>query len=465
MRYALPLAFLVLAAADARAFGFGLGAAAAKRSAAVLDKAAASQPAAASTATVPSRVLWSYSGEPVYYASPALTDGGTVYFATSHSYEHYLSYWNQGQAPPPLNYGLYAYDSSGTFKWRYSDGTNAPARGSPVIGADGTIYYTVERLGASLATSSIELHAVKPDGTQRWKLTVSTCDPEIGSLTPALAADGTIYLAGRDVTAFHPDGSIKWRLYASQSPTSVYFGAPSVASDGTLYTVYWTTAGAGGQVLLALNPDGTERARSPNLGTYPLTGSPVIAGDGTVYMGIQDQLGLSGAQNGALLAFTSTGAIKWAFPAGDFDVRSPPTLAVDGTIYFGTKGNSGFVYALDSDGNMKWRYATIDDAGCACGVDVYNSPAVGADGTVYVNNEFGILYAFNPDGTILFKDAVAGGLGGGANWSSGLISPSGTFFTGKTYGAFVAVKTSSLGPAASAWPRYHRTNDNAGRAP
>ena len=380
MKLSFSIALLVLAAADARGFGFGLGGAAAKRAAAVVNKAMAvsTSTASASAAAVPSRVLWSYIGEPVYYASPALTSGGTVYFATSHPYEHYLTYWNQGQAPPPLNYGLYAYDSSGTFKWRYSDGTNAPARGSPVIGADGTIYYTVERLGVSLAASSIELHAVKPDGTQRWKLTVSTCDPEIGALTPALAADGTIYLAGRDVTAFHPDGSIKWKLYGSQSFTSVYFGAPAVASDGTLYTVYWTTSGAGGQSLLALNPDGSERGRSPNLGTYPITGSPIIGGDGTVYMGIQDDLGLSGARNGALVAFTSTGAIKWAFPAGDFDVRSPPTLAVDGTIYFGTKGNSGFVYALNPDGSMKWRYATIDDAGCVCGVDVYNSPTVGA---------------------------------------------------------------------------------------
>jgi len=418
-----------------------------------------------STTTL-ARLKWSlHFPETVYYASPAIASDGTIYFGTSHHYSLYASSWNISQKPTSAGYGLYAYNPNGTQKWKYSDGIDAPVRGSPVIAPDGTIYIVLERLGTSQATTSEELHAVTALGAHKWKVTISTAYSQIGTLAPSVAPDGTIYIPGRNVSAYNPDGSLKWINYGSQSSTSLFFASPAIAPDGTVYSVIWAT-GAAGQVLRAYNPDGSVKWNSADLGTYPLTCSPSIAGDGTIYLGIKDNNSISGQNGGALIAFWSTGTIRWAYPAGDFDVRSQPSIDADGTIYFGTKGNNGYVYALNPDGTLKWRHATVNDLVCpGCGTDVYNTPAIGADGIIYVANELAFVYAFNPDGTILWKDNTLTS-NGGITQSSAALAPDGTLYIGTAYGDFMAVRTGSLGLKTTAqWPRFKYGNDSSGAKP
>lgn len=483
-RFLLASAFLLMPAPRGWGFGFGLGKTAAQKSSTVVEKGIAKSsqttvntPNNGNTGSPPEPVAgisvkWAYIGEPIYYSSPAVAPDGTVYFGTSHHFQYYSSYWRQGQKPPPKPYGLYAYHPDGTLRWKYFAGPDLPVRGSTSIGPDGTLYTIFERLSDAQWKTTEELHALTPDGALKWKVEISTYYSEIGNLTPSIGDDGTIYVAGRDTIAYRPDGTEKWRHTGEYVYTNLFYGAPAIGKDGTIYTVVWSTFSPYGQSMHALNPDGTMRWASPNLGTYPISCSPSIAADGTIYIGIHDTQGLAGVpdtnpgETSALIAVdASSGGIKWAFAAHDFDVRSSPSIDADGTIYFGTKGNNGFVYAVNPDGSKKWSYATNHEAQDRGGTDVYNTPAIGVDGTIYAYSEWGYLYAFRRDGSLKWKDNALLPQYGGGEESSPTITQDGTLYIGKGYGAFMAVHTDTLGLSLSAqWPRFHRDDRNSGRA-
>ncbi len=74
----------------------------------------------------------------------------------------------------------------------------------------------------------------------------------------------------------------------------------------------------------------------------------------------------------------------WEFEAG-LPVSSSPAIGSDGTVYVGSEDSK--VYALNPDGTKLWEFLT--------GNMVWSSPAIGSDGTVYVGSEDGKLYALN----------------------------------------------------------------------
>jgi ABC-type dipeptide/oligopeptide/nickel transport system permease subunit len=123
---------------------------------------------------------------------------------------------------------------------------SAPRLAAPAIGPDETIY----------VASADTLHALAPDGTERWA--VPFPGPPAGA--PALAADGTIYLTDTQggLYAYAPDGSARWQFQSSYR-AEVGHG-PIVGRDGTIY--YGII-----DALQAVNPDGTARwlNRDPRL--------------------------------------------------------------------------------------------------------------------------------------------------------------------------------------------------------
>src|SRR5262245_10091141 len=85
-----------------------------------------------------------------------------------------------------------------------------------------------------------------------------------------------------------------------------------------------------------------------------------------------------------------TAQIAWANPDIEADASSP-VIANDGTVYVGSLSSRMF-YAVDGQGHIKWSYQMSSG--------ITASPAIAGDGTVYIAPEGGDLYAFEPDGTL-----------------------------------------------------------------
>ncbi|MGE5702045.1 MAG: PQQ-binding-like beta-propeller repeat protein [Clostridia bacterium] len=158
---------------------------------------------------------------------------------------------------------------------------------------------------------------------------------------------------------------LKWKFTTNGMVQS----SPVIAADGTVFI------GSHDGNLYAINPDGTQKWTFDTGGW--IESSPAIAADGTVYIGSDD---------GNLYAIDpANGNQIWAFSAqGEF--VSSPSIATDGTIYIGCVDAN--LYAIDPNGSLKWKFAT--------GQQIFSSPAIAADGTIYIGNDDGILFAIDP---------------------------------------------------------------------
>ncbi|MFQ6047702.1 MAG: PQQ-binding-like beta-propeller repeat protein, partial [Gemmatimonadales bacterium] len=65
----------------------------------------------------------------------------------------------------------------------------------------------------------------------------------------------------------------------------------------------------------------------------------------------------------------------WEFVTGD-PVSSSPAMSADGTVYVGSWDYN--LYAINPDGTRRWEFVTGDE--------VHSSPAIDTDGTVYVGS-------------------------------------------------------------------------------
>ena len=175
-------------------------------------------------------------------------------------------------------------------------------------------------------------------------------------------------------------GSIKWIF----TRTNMLQSSPVIAQDGTIYLGQF-------KYLYAINPDGTEKWRWEI--DYPggIASSPAIAPDGTIYIG---------SDYHDFFAVHPNGTKKWTFHTDDGVWRSAPTIAQDGTIYIGCT-QDGY-YAINPDGTEKWHFDTD-------GL-ILQTAALAADGTVYLSSHddhmysHGWLYALNStDGSLLWQ--------------------------------------------------------------
>lgn len=260
---------------------------------------------------------------------------------------------------------------------------------SPALGADGTIY---------IGDFDGRISAIDPEnGSLKWRRTVGS---GTSNSTPAIGSNGTIYI-GSSIAGFigrfcalNPDGSIKWQYQTGDDndsfPDGGFDSSPFLGADGTIYV------GSSNNNVFAFNSeDGTLKWTYKTGGS--IYSSPSVAIDGTIYIGSSDK---------KVYALNPDGSLKWYYQTGKI-VKSSPAIGSDGTVYIGS--NDGKVYAFNPDGTLKWSYDTDNDLAlcCPCGNCFHSaveaSPAIGADGTIYIGNIKGVngmFYAFNPDGSL-----------------------------------------------------------------
>ncbi|WP_407543337.1 PQQ-binding-like beta-propeller repeat protein (plasmid) [Deinococcus radiomollis] len=319
--------------------------------------------------------------------------------------------------------------------------------GSPVVdtGTHGTVY---------IGSFDKNLYAYDFNGVPLWKFATTS---QL-AFAPALNADGTMTLVGSDgkIYNLNRDGTQNSVADIAGSVT----GAPVIAQDGTLYIVSVDYKNGNGHKLSALRPDGTVKwtfTAGNDLGT------PAIGADGTLYVGSRDS---------NLYAIRPDGTKKWAYFANV--LQGSPVIAADGTVYIGSL--DGNLYAVNPDGTKKWTV----DTGYSTNLDpryyknygresasITTAPTVGKDGTIYVGCSNGTLFAFNPDGTQRWADAHGIDVNpdqpnGAPIFTSPALAPDGTLYY--AYGGYVrALSTLSQGLADSPWPHYQRNSQNTGR--
>lgn len=212
-------------------------------------------------------LVWSVQTDNVIESSPAIGPDGTIYVG---SYDR----------------NVYAIAPNGVERWRYP--TGGIIYGSPALARNGTIY---------VGSADQRLHAIAPDGTRRWDFGTNG---DIQS-SPVLGADGTVYFASTDLHfyAVAPDGTLRWRTFLNTTTAST----AAVRADGVIIV------GADDGVVRALNPDNGAVRWSFDTRTGPgnlIESSPIVAPDGSIYVGSLDGLFYKIAGNGSPLSTHSS---------------------------------------------------------------------------------------------------------------------------------------------------------------
>lgn len=354
---------------------------------------------------------------------------------------------------------FHTHAAPGELKWTFPCGATVS---SPAIGADGTVY-----IGGSA------LYAVNPaTGSQKWAFQARH---RVQS-SPALGPDGTVYFGSIDKSIYAVDGTTgakRWEVVTGDQVES----SAAVAPDGTVYIAsfdgkVYALDGQTGQTTWAVRPDA--------MSGLQFSSSPAVAADGTVYIG---------ANNGILYALDgATGQRKWAHAAGSGIEWPSPAIGLDGTVYIGSW--SGECIAVNGlTGQRRWTF----QAG-----SILASPVLGADGTVYIGSLDGKFYALDGYGgqkkwqyesidwfwssaaVAADKTVYVGGrdsyiyaldsLTGRVLWkyragalviSSPAIAADGTVLVASNDGLLYALEGSS-GPAISPWPKHRGTQRNTG---
>ena len=360
------------------------------------------------------RVKWAYKAIAIVRTSPTVGPDGTIYFGV-------------GRNP------LCALNPDGTLKWCTTGGGDA-AISSPTVGVDpngpgGPVIY--------MGARDNKLWAVKDNGpgsyTVQWRFKIHhdgdiLSSPAIDPVTDNIYAscecfDSSPAFYALDAAPVDITDGLGEEVWSYPLPVSVHASSPAIddrdfsplgsatvnPNRGRIYI------GTGDGSLHAFLPNGTHQW-AIKVGSQNRQSSPVIADDGTIYVGTYEGV--------AAVVDNGAGAQqRWFFPT-DGRADSAPALGHDGTVYIGTskpKGKGAFHAINPVTGREKWRVTALDG-------EVFSAPTVGMNGVVYLAAGRSV-YGFRDNGASA-SQLWTYRTGGAIQFSSPAIGPNGTLYVG-----------------------------------
>ncbi|MFH0730777.1 MAG: PQQ-binding-like beta-propeller repeat protein [Pseudomonadota bacterium] len=346
-------------------------------------------------------VKWS-SSPGGYHATPAISDKGTIYVG--------------------INNALQARNPDGTLDWQMtcqSTALVAPQLGfgeppgyffSPVIGQDSSIY------AVSLDRCDYQkyLYAVHPGGTLKWKVLLPGDALQSENSTPAIGANGIIYLQLDDgnLTGFNPDGSIKW-----QTQTGGAGSSPAIADDGTIYV------GSLDHHLYALDSESRGLANS----SCPKQFQNKYNSSNYMAIGPEDTLAPDVPSNvQAMIVSPSMLSLTWDASTDNNGQATGYKLYRNGE-YLGQTGIGFTDTGLTPSTRYCYGICAVDEAGNASGISpercletppaardgelkwkfqtgtVTDATSLSKDGSIFLSSLGGYTYALTKNGTLKWK--------------------------------------------------------------
>jgi hypothetical protein len=297
---------------------------------------------------------------------------------------------------------LYAISPTGTILWGTQLNEVLQYRSTPAIGADGTIY----------VGGRYYLSALWPDGTWRWYVPA----PLSLQISPAISPDEKIYITGTDgdqgvLYCYNANGELQWDF---SSTANNMVQSPAIALDGSIYACFNLNHELGqDDYLYHLSPTGEELSQA----LLPMqcaaaqcpTRATAISASGTAYEhGINLDPSAEEPYASRFYAFLNgaeapTTILLWNWPEFYFQECSGVALASTGETYtrvgYGPEcftATETALYAIAPDLTVKWQrqlsHATAQP-------QTMFTPTLDAGNTVYIV-ENSILLAYLPDGTV-----------------------------------------------------------------
>lgn len=135
-------------------------------------------------------------------SAPAIAEDGTIYATSQDGY-------------------VYAINPDGTLKWKFTveKSISATETIDPIVGPDGTIY---------AVNGTKDFYAINPDGTLKW-----VYNSKAMYSSPIIDKNNLIYFGvGGKVVALDSNGEEQWSL---DLRAANFVSAPAIAEDGTIY--------------------------------------------------------------------------------------------------------------------------------------------------------------------------------------------------------------------------------------
>ena len=240
---------------------------------------------------------WPHDGHLTISHSPTIGGDGWIYFGANKDSFYGLS---------PDGAEFWGYDVEGDIS------------GAPAIGPYGDIAI------ATKGGTQNYLYCFTPGREFRWRYPLTE---EADGSSPMIDPDSVCYVgAGHYLYAVNADGTLKWR---SDSLSASIHCTPALGPNGAIYVVAGTR-------LYAFPHDGTHWTWRVSIGTNSSTptASPVVDGDGTVYVGSQDSV---------FWAINPDSSVKWSYHTGG-GIQSSAAISNNSLIYVG--GNDHKFYCI-----------------------------------------------------------------------------------------------------------------------